>query len=353
MKRRTILMTTAAAAAGLATSAKGSASAASGTARTSRYGAAGSYSSEIAAQRLGITRMTLSMSRAGLSPSAIAPAAAIVSATTDLMTSETARSEFLSNPGQFLSNYKVGTSQLGEPSQDTIDVAVLRGLISDDVRAAVAEGDVDRMLRAMEANHVVTAGQSSSVLADHLASMMQRNHESVAPMVAHLLKSLDLQGKADFAGLEFNVLAELMKKSQQPSPQCSVAAAACLAYIAVVAYVYVIAGAVVIAGVTLATQVGVFGDNMEEMSTGPGAGYLMAKFAPDEVRRYAVAARMAKVQGRVDLLTKIHEVLYKKEVVVIVDALERSGYFSFQGKQRAQIETAMLNYLGTTLTMET
>ncbi len=352
MKRRTILMTTVAAAAGVATAAKGGTAGSSTgiAARSSRYGEAGSYSSAVATQRLGITRLTLSMSKSGLNASSIAPAAAIVAATTDLMTSETARSNFINNPGKFLAQYNVQELQLGQPSQDSLDVAVLRGLISEDVRAAVATGDVDGMLRAMERNHVVSPGQSASDLADHLASMMQKNNQNVAPIVAHLLKTLDMQGMTDMAGLEFNVLSELLKKSEDPSPQCTVAAVACLAYIAVVAYVYVIAGAVVLAAVTLAVKVGVFGD-MEEMS-GPGAGSMLAKFAPDEVRRYAVAARMARVQGRTDVVKKIHEVLYKKEVVVVVDALERSGYFTFRGQQRQKIENAMLNYLGTTLTME-
>lgn len=54
------------------------------------------------------------------------------------------------------------------------------------------------------------------------------------------------------------------------------------------------------------------------------------------------------IQTKSITLVTTYEHLYKKEVILIVDALERSGRFSFPGNTRRSIEKAMIKYLGST-----
>jgi hypothetical protein len=341
MKRRTIMMTPAAAvvaSSGVGAQVRGP--------RNNRYGTAGSSSRELAVQRLAIARLTLNLSRAGLSLEAMAPAAAILSATSDLLGSDSVRQDFRVDPARFLASYGVGVKDLPGGPDVSVDVSVLRALISNDALAAVESGSVSAVLGTLEQLGAITQGRSVSDLSENLARLMMLNAQEVAPIINHLLRRLEAEVAPDLQGFEYQVLAGMLRDART-APECSVITVACLAWIAASAYTYVLVVAAVTVAVTVAVAVGVF--CCTDPNAEPGPGYLLSKFAPNEVQRYSIAVRVANARGRRDVAHKILSELFRVEVLLVIDALVQSGHFAFSPEQRRAVEQGLLLYLGSTL----
>lgn len=332
MKRRTIVLAPAVAGGTLA-------------AGTSLYGTPGSASAAVARERLRAPRMTIHLAKLGLPADAIAPAERLAGIVETLLNSARARQALREDPVAFFERSGV-TFPADVSPENSADTALFKALISRPVMDALQRGDIAGYMTALEQVAAVPGSHGASDMAQRIAGAIRSDKDALGADIAVLLEAP--QGLPENgSGNELLVLAELMKKLERPDSTPAGSTPDWFVYLVAAVGSWVVAVATVAVAVTAWTSLGVFvapqGDPSPLASRWGAPGRLLQSMAPEEMRRYTVAIRVARLRGQHDAARELARQAYGLEINALLDGIEQSGRFDLSGERRQRLETALLS----------